>query len=1223
MKKEVGTSAGVLALLALVIHSQYPSNHESKGQDNRVAQAAQKPTRPLRPDEDQHREGPWIATRAFFHLGEPDQTTQMPCPQMSNWSVSCLTSPEGDVDYSHVRTLMGLAADPMKHFRRWSIVASVADPLHTRLSLSTDRTVEAIQRSLQADDWQLAGQGLPWGDHFDSSESDIGERRRQRRLQREQEQMPGLLVFRRFRRTDSRFVGDPDGQDVLLVFLIPEMPTNGIAGPPFFAAMHLAAAFTEKAPNPNRIGLLMPSFSGSFSSLTILVRAWNAVMGGDPGRRITGPIFGGTVSSVYYAKLFTDRTKIEFRSGIASTEDYKQVFCRVLERYHIKKHEAAYLAEDETAFTQAFNHPETQGPETACDDDNERIPSYVFPRDIAHLRNNYQDDTDSTSPARNQPNAPGVNFSIKDPNGGEDSVPTFSEAQTPLSQSAAVASIIEEFRRRRTRLVCIVSTNVLDSLFLARLIRHEAPDTRVLSNDPDILFAPAAAQDPLTGTLALSTYPMFFEGDAWLTRGEERNERIPFTNPDFEGVYNVTQSLLDQIGASLPGGASQHADRLRAFRQLQNTQNHPGLWLLTLSQTGFHPVDLMDEQDTQKGDPVHTHWFAHDRTDKSQSRVSAETEVVFPIPPRGWFISGGAVCGFALWGCFLVLRANLSRALSPKAWLALDYGTITPRLLAMAGAALALSAMVWVLFVPLWFSSFEGSPYILLALRVMGACAFAVPLLTIFALWWRRRSRTAGIRTWFYFGLISGLWALVIFGWWRSCIALPQPASLLFRFRALDLYSGASPALPFLILGLVSVTGFLLYLKRFARAGLCRPSLDLAGFDTIPLKQQYQAVNRHVMAPAQLTTTEWSKRMFISAAMLAVCLPVLQLTKYAAAFENPWYNWALACTVAMLLFSMATTCYDLVLIWKYLGRLLSLIDFLPLRESFEQITRDLPHRPIWSQQLSKHLIAKQMLVALHNRRVVRGDKEAEADFEEYLNAIPIILDRHKFLPVHQQANESPPRALAGGTDGSAVITAREVPVTQAAPTVTSVLKERRAYEKLCARLAAKIVNYDLRPLWKQNIAEPFRDLKDPSPAELHDLNLRRFCGDFVALQFSRYLIYVVTQIRLIAWCVSFGLLMLMVTLNSYSPQAPQLIGRFLAVLFLVVGAIVFGIFANLERNVILSRIAGTEPGQLNQGFWLQVLAMGILPLAGVVSHLFPSVAGYFYSWLAPGVEALH
>lgn len=1232
MNREVGGSAGILALLAVLVHTQYPPARESKATAGAAVEAAQKRDKASQSNDDSAREGPWIATRAFFHRGEPDFApngaagkVHSPCSadltpaglRQHRWSLACLISPGGAPDYRQLRILMGLPDGSLVHFGTWSIVASIADPLHTRLPLFADRQIESIQRSLQADDWQLAAQWLPWSDRFDPSESDINERRRQRTLQREQEQMPGALVFRRFGSFNPS--PDRDGQQILLVLLVPETPTGGIAGPPFFAAMHLATAFTEANHpelNKNRVGLLMPSFSGSFASLTVLARAW------DCGSRypIVGPVYGGTISSAGLAKAFTNSTGLEFRSGIASTEDYKEAFCTVLKRYGIKESEAAYLAEDETAYAQEFSRPEEgkAGPQEACELYG-TIPRYVFPRDISHLRNVYQDETGGASPERSQQNPSGVNFSIKDPSRGEDSVPTFSDAQTPLSQSAVVASIIDEFRRKRTRLVYIAATNSLDSLFLARLVRREAPDTRVLTGNPDLLFVSAASRDPLNGTVALSTYPMFFEGDDWLTHCAEARERILFAGPDFEGLYNATQVLIEQIRASLPSKAG-YRDRLRASHQLQNGQTHPGLWLLTLTATGFHPVDLLDEEEGNHQD--HTKWFAGD----AQATPGISEQPAFPTPSRGWFIAWGAISVFVLFAAFLVLRVNLTPKLRSPVWLALGCEPllITTRLVVMTGAAFALSAMEWILFVPVWQSAFEPPHQWLLPVWIMGAAGSVLPLGAIAILWWRQRSRAVGVRSAFYLALIVLLWLIVVAAWAWSCtlnvgwktqnsswyrpvLLAIHPAALLFRYRALDLYSGASPALPFLALGFVGFNGFLLYLKRFTRAGLGRPCLDLGVFDKIPLNQHYLALNRQVVAPSQLRAAEWKKRMLLSAGALGVCVPVLQLNKYAASFEDPFYNVALACSVAMLLFSMTTTCYDLLLISKSLRQLLGLINFLPLNESFKRITRDLPHRPIWSQQLSKHLIARQMMMALHRRRLARGDAQGDADFDGFRDAVPAILGRGGRIEHPDAAFDAQAAEPAEGEER----------------TLRSFLFARRAYEKLCARLATRIIVGDLRPLWTKGIDELKKEHAAASPAAQRDLDLCRCCSDFVAFQFSRYLIYAVSQVRLIAWCLSFALLMLMVTLNSYSPQAPQLIGRFLAILFIALGVIVVRIFAQLERDAVLSRIAGTQPGELSQDFWIQVSAMGVLPLIGAISHLFPSISGYLYSWLAPGVEALH
>jgi hypothetical protein len=102
-------------------------------------------------------------------------------------------------------------------------------------------------------------------------------------------------------------------------------------------------------------------------------------------------------------------------------------------------------------------------------------------------------------------------------------------------------------------------------------------------------------------------------------------------------------------------------------------------------------------------------------------------------------------------------------------------------------------------------------------------------------------------------------------------------------------------------------------------------------------------------------------------------------------------------------------------------------------------------------------------------------------------------------------------------------------------------------------------------------------------------------ADFVALQYCDYIAYASRQIQRIAWGVAASLLGTTVALYSYGLQSPLIVGRFVALTFLVVGVTVVVVFAKMERNPILSRIAGSKPGELNAAFWLQILALGILP----------------------------
>jgi hypothetical protein len=108
-----------------------------------------------------------------------------------------------------------------------------------------------------------------------------------------------------------------------------------------------------------------------------------------------------------------------------------------------------------------------------------------------------------------------------------------------------------------------------------------------------------------------------------------------------------------------------------------------------------------------------------------------------------------------------------------------------------------------------------------------------------------------------------------------------------------------------------------------------------------------------------------------------------------------------------------------------------------------------------------------------------------------------------------------------------------------------------------------------------------------------------------------------------ATSLSLSFVLLVLIFNSYRPDGPQLVSRFMGVVFVVIGIAVWHVFSQMERNPILSTMAHTTAGELSAEFWIQLLALGGLPLLGVLAHMFPSVSHFLFQWIAPSVEAAH
>ena len=79
---------------------------------------------------------------------------------------------------------------------------------------------------------------------------------------------------------------------------------------------------------------------------------------------------------------------------------------------------------------------------------------------------------------------------------------------------------------------------------------------------------------------------------------------------------------------------------------------------------------------------------------------------------------------------------------------------------------------------------------------------------------------------------------------------------------------------------------------------------------------------------------------------------------------------------------------------------------------------------------------------------------------------------------------------------------------------------------------------------------------------------------FVALHLSSFLVYGTRQIRNLLSFLPVGFVLLMISTNSYNVQSPQLIGRFLLILFVLIALVLWTCLSKMERDPIFSRIFG-------------------------------------------------
>lgn len=1258
MKREVGfgTSAGLLAILALFLHTQLPNTDNGNRVPGSLGASTMRSSELMQGD--QVVDGPWLAMQAFFHspiaVKRPGKsiTAKAESPFDFQGLFQNLTSAATPSAYNwqDLRDLMGLAAAP-ENTEIFSLVATVADPAHTHMALFLDEETEAIERSVQNAGWTFAQQWLPWVDRFDATEANIRERRAQRAMQREQEELPGILIFR------------SSSNKALFVFLVPETVTGGVNGPAFYAAMHMARLSSGK----HKVGLLGPTFSGSFASLAELYGAMERAKTLPP---INETVYGGTVSNLEYAGGFVKQTHLAFHGGILDSRDYQNALCRVLKLYKMDQR-AAILKEDEGGLQAQINtEPRTDG----C-----QFRTYLFPREISHLRNAYQDTSNAVKdPYSDQ--AGRINFSIRDRNSGEDSIPTFSETQTPLTQDTILTFITDELNRQHTHVIFISVTNPLDGLFLLQSVHTASPDSRVFIEGPHALYAAAAAHENLNGTIFLSPYPMFFEGDDWLDRcsasvaparrcWSASRPRLMFADSAIQGLYNVTQLLLENVGASKEAV-------LYGYRQPdvpgRPGQPYPGMWLLTLNRFGFLPVDLINQKVSElPSSTSDASWFEPNR------EKALELPQLNPTTaPRSWIITVFIVSLTIVLFCITFVRCNLSRHGANPIWLVFSENQ-APKFKAMLWACFSLSALDWILALP-WcmplssFFAFNSSPQGLRigVLRVSIFLGVTAPLAVILFAWCigRKHLNPAkdNVRRFIYYAYYLvpiALFTAAMLTWFDLCNA--PHWGLFFRFRALDLYSGSSPALP---LAIACITFFCLsvfHLRQYTLAGMMRPRLEVKPGNPTSVFQQkfkneFEAVEEAIGSPWTLKSRPWGYRIGMALIFLATCSVILGLRSLSA-FEQQLYNQLLLIAIAMVLLALATKLYDLVTMWDRIHSLLNLIEILPLRvgSAIQRIAEGWPRQPIWlfNRSVPKEAVEREMLYRLHRRVLILKHIEerlpksmaavAAAAISRTESQEPLMRtsDVHSVTSASRQASTPDERAVTSITAeedlkrvGTLVFGATEEKRNpRLTDTLANILKgeyeppshtlllESDKYQNACADVAANIYERELRPAWRTSLNEdPATTSATVQGNDLGSLHAKYIenCADFVTLNFCRFIAYAVGQVKRVAWCVSISFVLFVLLLNSYSPEAPQVIAHFLVGLFVLTGAGVWRVFSEMERNQTLSTMARTTAGELNIEFWIQLIALGGLPLLGILGHLFPSLSQFLFQWIAPSMQAM-
>jgi hypothetical protein len=458
------------------------------------------------------------------------------------------------------------------------VIATLPDPLHTHFSLLFDRNAEAIQQAAQDDGYVYDSSWLPWETEeqplITLADQDSADDRKEAR-----EEQPGLILFRKS--TDKKSPADKAlgttqaFDDGLAVFIVGEEATRGIHRRQFENAAAWISSLRQPNADPSPVGILGPTFSGSFPSLAELLvdeSVHESLKFQPADKRPPGwqtRVYSGSVSGrsavEWFASVAANDPRlagwgISFHSFQNSDDTVLDSYCRYLDQVGLDVSKLAVISEDETAYGFSGIGPdqaqvqksEAKKPEAQkkINDPCREALSLYYPRDISALRAAYQTQSIfSSSSSQPSPDAQRRNLpsDLADPEGeAHDTIRSYGGNQTPLSQEAGLMGIVSVLREHRAQYLVLRSSNTLDPLFLAKFLRAAYPAGRVVILGSDLLFQRERGSGGIGGVMLLSTYPLFAWEQNWTNwpRAREESSHRVFTEDLVEGTYNAARFLL-------------------------------------------------------------------------------------------------------------------------------------------------------------------------------------------------------------------------------------------------------------------------------------------------------------------------------------------------------------------------------------------------------------------------------------------------------------------------------------------------------------------------------------------------------------------------------------------------------------------------------------------------------------------------------------------------------
>jgi hypothetical protein len=1116
------------------------------------------------------------------------------------------------------------ADDPRKGYSLEVIVATVPDPIDSRLPYFFDCFLDSIQRASEAAEYVLDSFDLAWT--VPSTKDESENTRHSARFETD----PSLLLFR-----------NPSGHKLLLVFLVGETPTGGVHKLAMDSALEQIAGFYSWGPGHNRlprpllqltldsrdsIKLMAPAFSGSAQSLKFVLRNWQEKMAKVLGKPPLGfRIVSGSATAINpqeFAAL-SEEGKSSFQAVVPPDSDVLLAVRAYLKEFGISK--IALLSEANTAYgrNKALINS-THSPNRDALPDILNLP---FPLHISELRyatNKQQQSTKQQSTSELPVNTPsalplpeGTNFAAKE------TPPPFSALELS-SAELVLASLLSTIAREEIHAVGIMATDAQDTIFLTQEIRSHSPSTVVFTLTSDLIFTHAQANPSTEGLLVMAPYPLFTLNQVWSAPFAGAQVRVQFPNEASEGVYNATLALLDRRDQMLEYG-------LPFVRGSDQKVRHPALWVTAVGRHGPLPVSMLKWDDPAKYS-----------VDAAATGVQQRGQRRHPPTARGVYTVastfGVGVAGLLLIALsVLVIRQYLPAGIIARPgrldWFGRLLGDPVSTHYCAQSRLYLLAACVSLLnFYLLLVAAFLlpkiaacrlgialDSPYgmtlslIILAVGLVTQC-IAIALLT--RAFWKSPHKEAGLSREVK-GMVSAGFAvslaavLYLDGYWFHTAWLGSPYSsnaIFIHVRAFSVESGLSPLVPLFAVAMAAFAWACSMFRRLRVIDGMRPAhareiahrtCPFLGFDTASFEgvSGLERQTWNLLEDSSVMSTGWYLGLLGAALLAGIYFFHFRLVR---SFEGEPFYLLFGASFFLVYWALAVEFVRLVMLWFNLSRLLRRLSWHPMRAAFGRYRERFPGLgridfatpPPTFTVLSFSLDQAERLLrsAAHLKTSTKLSPGSRRELEELVDA-------------------GAPEVYCAGQGLFAALRADAERDWR--------LATRKRSESQCAlaRFTPQVAKL-LEPVWRST--EKGLVMVEGVPTELR--SLFDLAEEFLAGRAVHFVSFVLPSLRNLGLFVLTGLLLMLGAVISYPFQPRNQILLFEWIIMLAFVATAWLILVQMDRDAVLSALSGTTPGQVTvtRQFLLRIFTYVLIPVLALFSAQFPTLVGQIVSLLGIG-----